>query len=654
MENFFIALGVLLVGGVLPLFFYRLFRLMKVIYITVTVLGSVIGLCAVLPVFGHREVATVSWPWLHLFALSFSLDSLSAFFVLPIVVICPLTAIYAFHYMDKERRSTRTAVNFFFFSLLIVSMALVATADNIITFALVWEVMSLSSFFLVMYEYQRETTRKAGYLYLVFAQAGALLIFAAFAVAYSHSGSFAFESFAAIPAEAKLVVFFLALIGFGSKAGIFPFHIWLPHAHPAAPSHISAVMSGVMIKMGIYGIIRLYSLLQVNDIIFGRTVLLFGIVSGVLGVVYALGKHDIKKLLAYHSVENIGIILIGAGIGMIGLATGRPVMAGFGFAGCLLHVLNHSIFKSLLFMGTGAILHTTESRHIDQMGGLIKRMPITGRTFLVGSISISGLPPFNGFISEFLIYYAAFQGLSLSGSTFILMMLAIISLALIGGLAAACFSKVVGIVFLGEPRTEGAAGASESGLSMTLPMVMLASACLVIGIFPQTFIELAFQGLRDMHGYTPVADNLIAGISCNLALAARLLFVLLAASLILRKVFYRRKEVAAGPTWGCGFTRPTTRMQYTGTSYAMSIVDFFKPFVKVTTSYSGIPKIFPQRADYQSRVDDIAEIGLNRGVVGPLMKVLGRMRWIQHGNIQLYIGYIILAIVVMLFFLYNT
>jgi hydrogenase-4 component B len=651
METFFTALGLLSVGGLMPLFTHRLFKWMKAGYITITTLGCTVGLYAVWGAFRQQEILTISWSWLHLFSLSFSLDSLSAFFLLPIFFICPLTAIYSFHYMNKERQAGRTAVNLFFFTLLIVSMALVVTADNIISFALVWELMSLSSFFLVMYEYQRETTRKAGYLYFVFAQAGAMLIFAAFAVAYSHTGSFAFGEFARIPATAKLAVFFLALVGFGSKAGVFPFHIWLPHAHPAAPSHISAVMSGVMIKMGIYGIIRLYSLLQADDLIFGRTVLIFGIVSGILGVVYALGKHDIKKLLAYHSVENIGIILIGAGIGMMGIAMNRPVMAGFGFAGCLLHVLNHSIFKSLLFMGSGAILQKTKSRHIDQMGGLMKRMPITGRTFLVGSISISGLPPFNGFISEFLIYFAAFQGLDLNGSTFFLMMLAIISLALIGGLAAACFSKVIGVVFLGEPRSDKAARASESGLTMTLPMVVLALCCLVIGIYPQPFVNLAFQGLHDLHGYTSVAPGIILGLSGSLALGARLFLGLLALTMVLRRAFYHKKTLADGPTWGCGFTRPTARMQYTGTSYAMSIVGFFRPFAKVNTSYSGIREIFPREATYESRVDDIAEISLNQGMIGPLLKVLGRMRWIQHGNIQLYIGYIILTIIILLFFI---
>ena len=651
METFFIALGILLAGGVFPLFTHRLFNSMKAGYICITVMGCLFGLYALVTPLRNPGISAVSWPWLHVFTLSFSLDSLSAFFLIPIFFICPLTAVYSFHYMDKPSQSGRTAVSNFFFTLLIISMALVVTAGNIITFVLVWEIMSLSSFFLVMYEYQRETTRKAGYLYFIFAQAGAMFIFAAFAVAYSHTGSFSFDQFAGIPSQAKLIIFLLALVGFGSKAGIFPVHIWLPHAHPAAPSHISAVMSGVMIKMGIYGIIRLYSLLEVTDLVYGQTILIFGVVSGVLGVVYALGKHDIKRLLAYHSVENIGIILMGAGIGMIGVCSGNRLMAGLGFAGSLLHVLNHSIFKSLLFMGAGALLQKTKSRHIDQMGGLIKTMPITGKTFIVGAVSISGLPPFNGFISEFLIYLAAFQGLQQNGSIFILMMLSIIALALIGGLAAACFTKVIGIVFLGEPRSEKAAVTKECGFTMTLPMVVLAFSCLVIGILPEPFINLVFLSLRDMHGFVAVSPETVTGFARNLAFASRLFLGLLVFSMVVRKVCYIGKEVGRGPTWGCGFTRPTVRMQYTGTSYAMSIVDFFRPFVRVNTVYAGIKKIFPQRTTYETRVDDIAEITMNRGMIGPLLMVLGKMRWIQHGNIQLYIGYIIFTIVVLLFFI---
>ncbi len=624
---------------------------MKAGYIFITAIGSLIGLYAIwAPLQGGPSVSFSS-TWLHLFTLSFSLDSLSAFFLIPVFTICPLAALYSFHYMDNAEHCGRIAVNYFFLTLLIISMALVATADNIISFALAWESMSLSSFFLVMHEYQKSSTRKAGYIYFIFAHVGAMFIFAAFALAYSYTGSYDLLSFSAMPDSIKVVVFFLALVGFGSKAGIFPLHIWLPHAHPAAPSNISAVMSGVMIKIGIYGVFRLYASLSTTSLILGETILTLGILSGILGVVYALGKHDLKKLLAYHSVENIGIILIGAGVGMIGLAKGNMAMASFGLAGSLLHVLNHSIFKSLLFLGAGAVLQKTGIRHIDQLGGLMKSMPVTGKTFLIGSVSISGLPPFNGFVSEFLIYYGAFLGLTLTGSSFIFAMFAILSLAIIGGLAAACFSKVVGVVFLGEPRTEKTAAAEEAGCTVTLPMILLAAACLFIGIFPEPFILTVFQALTNITTLHSVGTDEIIVVAGNLAFISRLFLGVFILSMLLQKILYLKKEITRGPTWGCGYTQPTVKMQYTGTSYAMSIVDFFRPFVSIRTNYSGINRIFPGRTTYESHVDDIAESTLTDRIVSPLLYLLGKLRWIQHGHIQLYIGYIIVTIVVLLFFI---
>lgn len=648
MNIFLLSLAILIAGGTIPLLTHRQFLLTKWIYLLTTLLGCIIALTTLFSSTARLGGMAWAWTWLHSFTLEFSCDSLSFFFLLPIFFICPLAVIYSFSYFDKNENSLRTAVSFFCTNLLIVAMTLVTMAANILTFALVWEIMSLSSFVLVMYDYEKAMTRTAGYLYFLFAHAGALLIFAAFGVVFSHTGSMSFNQFATVPAEAKLIVFFLAFIGFGSKAGVFPLHIWLPHAHPAAPSHISAIMSGVMIKMGIYGILRMYSSLGSSDLIIGQVVLVFGMVSGVLGVLYALGKHNLKRLLAYHSVENIGIILMGAGLGMIGVAHGNVVMAGFGFAGALLHVLNHSIFKSLLFFGAGAVIKATGTSHVDQLGGLMKRMPATGQTFLIGSVSISGLPPFNGFVSEFLVYFAAFQGLAYSHVTLLLAILAIISLAVIGGLASFCFTKVVGIVFLGEPRTPRAAEAGEGDRYLTWPMGILAAVCLGIGLFPEKFIQLAFWGLTDVMQFGRVDAVLIETIGANLALGSRLFLVIFIVLVLVRKLLYRDKVIARGSTWGCGFTQPTTRIQYTGTSYARSVVNFFRPFAIVRETEVRLQKIFPGRTVYEARVDDVAEVGIYQGLALPLLTLLGKFRWIQHGNVQLYIGYIIAAISILL------
>ncbi len=652
MNLFFLALLLISAGGTQALATFRLYSLMKVGAVTAIIGGCALGACnAVWRLLQHADPVSYSHSWLQTFSFSLKIDAISAFFLVPVFIISAVAALYSFQYLNDAKRGAGTAINYFFYALLIISMALVACADNLITFALAWELMSVSSFFLVIYDVQKKATRDAGYIYFLFTQAGALFIFAGFGFLYSHTGNFGFEALASIPDSAKLIAFILILIGCGSKAGIMPLHIWLPYAHPAAPSHVSAVMSGVMIKMGIYGIVRFYLLLEPTSALFGQIIITLGTISGILGVVYAIGKHDIKRLLAYHSVENIGIILLGLGIGMLGTATGNKTMAAFGFAGGLLHVLNHSLFKSLLFMGAGAVIQQTGSASIDQLGGLMKKMPVTGRSFLIGSISISGLPPFNGFISEFLIYYGAFHGLHLQGTSFLFSVLAIISLATIGGLAAACFTKVVGVVFLGEPRSDFAARASEAGFFMVLPQLLLAALCLGIGIWPAHFVQVAFEASRAIPLLANYEPTQFMPIMTNISRTVILFFLLFFGITLLRKLFYVGKEVTSSGTWGCGFTQPTARMQYTGTSYGDSIVDFFRPFIRVEKKYSEIDKIFPGKTTYSSHVHDSSEIGMNTFLVRPVLYLLNKLRWIQHGNIQLYIGYIVLAIVVMLIFI---
>ncbi len=651
MDTLFVSIAVIFAGGVAGLLLYRQFTLMKVMAIALTLVGCGIGLSFTLPKLLSGAALAVSYDWLHIFTLAFKIDSIALFFLIPIFVIPPLALLYSFHYLENKEKSLRAGVSYFFFSILVSSMAMVVVSANMITFLLSWEIMSLSSFFLVMYNYEVYENRKAGYLYFIFAQGGAMFLFAAFALIYRHTVSFDFASFATIPEQLKLLVFIVAFIGFGSKAGIFPLHIWLPKAHPAAPSHISAIMSGVMIKMGIYGILRMYLLLDAPTPLIGQIVLITGMVTGVLGVVYALAKQDIKQLLAYSSVENIGIILIGLGIGMMGVSQQNQAMAFFGFAGALMHVFNHSIFKSLLFMGAGAVLHKAKTKNIEELGGLIKRMPVTGRSFLVGSVAISGLPPFSGFIGEFLIYYGAFEGLSSQHLPFILVVLAIVSLAVIGGLATACFTKVVGLAFLGEPRTEKAAGSKEAGFTMGFTMVIMAITCLVIGVLPEPFVRLAFLGIKDIPATAGFSTDSFIVIIQHISKTAALFIGLFILVSFLRKMLYVKKEITASGTWGCGFTQPTVRMQYTGTSYAAEMIDFYRPFVPVKSSYSGIDKIFPGKTTWTTKVSDIAESNYLEYLIKPMFSFIHKLKWIQHGNIQLYISYIIVAIIVLLLFL---
>ena len=355
--------------------------------------------------------------------------------------------------------------------------------------------------------------------------------------------------------------------------------------------------------------------------------------------------------MAYHSVENIGIILIGIGIGIIGLTANNPLMAVLGFTGGLLHVLNHAILKSLLFMGAGVVLHKTGTRTIDALGGLLKNMKVTGVTFLVGSLAISGLPPLNGFVSEFFIYMGSFRGVATETPVFVLSLLAIVSLAVIGGLALACFTKVVGVVFQGEPRSQAAREVDEKGPTMLLPMIALAAACAVIGIYPGAFMFMALKGVAALGLETSrFSVEPFARISADITLGATLFLAALLIIVALRRVFYQGKPIGSGGTWGCGFTQPTTRMQYTGSSYAASILEFFKPAAPLEENHPPVQGLFPKPTHYHSHVHDIIERHLERTIVNPVMWLFDKLRWIQHGDIHLYIGYILLAIVVLLFF----
>ena len=652
MSQFFGSLLLILLGGLCSLFLVKQAKFARITTVFLLSAGCLLGLIDAVTKLVQSGTTAASFKYLNVFSLSFQIDGFSAFFLVAIFAVSLLSAIYSFHYMEQSTKALRTAVNYFFFSILIASMALVVTAANMITFMLSWEIMSLSSFFLVIYKHRSLENRKAGLLYFVFSHVGAMFIFAAFGIIYSYTGSFGFEAIGNIPETAKILIFIFSFIGFGSKAGVFPFHVWLPHAHPAAPSHISAVMSGVMIKTGIYGILKMYMLLNFHTPLFGYIVLVFGAVSGVLGVVYALGQHDIKRLLAYHSVENIGIILIGIGIGMIGVSSKNPLMAVLGFSGGILHVLNHSIFKSLLFMGAGMVLHKTGTRSIDALGGLIKNMKITGTTFIIGSLAISGLPPFNGFVGEFLIYLGGFKGVALDKTAFSMSVFAIISLAVIGGLALACFTKVVGVVFQGEPRTKASENVDEKGTSMLTSMVILAGACVVIGIFPRIFIQMSMKAVSSLGlGYAPISLAPFEQISSNITVSALIFLVLLFIVIAIRSFFYKGKVITKSGTWGCGFTQPTAKMQYTGSSYASFILDFFRPAAPLDEDHPKIIGRFPVKTYYTSHVNDIAELHMKRVIVDPVLFLFDKLRWIQHGDIHLYIGYILLAIILLLFFI---
>jgi formate hydrogenlyase subunit 3/multisubunit Na+/H+ antiporter MnhD subunit len=502
MATFFLGVGVLVAGGVGALALARA-RWASTVGAGGAVAGCALALSPSLQALLGRPVDPVRWSWsIPGGTLSFALDPLSGFFLLPTLVLAAAAAVYGHEYLRASAPPEGLGEAWLCYNLLVVSMALTLVAQNGVLFLLAWETMALTSFFLVVFERDKGGVRRAGWTYLVATHLGGAALLAMFVLAAGAAGSFEFSDLARLavePSGFKGLIFLLAVVGFGTKAGFVPLHVWLPEAHPAAPSHVSAVMSGVMIKTGIYGLVRLLVLLGPPAVWWGWLLVGIGVTSGILGVLFALAQHDLKRLLAYHSVENVGIITLGLGLGTVGLAAGMPALTVLGFGGGLLHVLNHALFKGLLFLGAGCVLRAAATREIDRLGGLLRRMPWTGACFLVGAAAIAGLPPLNGFVSEFLIYLGAFRGAvgAAGAATVIVPALATIgALALIGGLAAACFTKAFGIVFLGEPRTAAAEAAHEAGAAMRGPMVALAAACVIIGLLPRVAIRVVLSPLQ--------------------------------------------------------------------------------------------------------------------------------------------------------------
>jgi formate hydrogenlyase subunit 3/multisubunit Na+/H+ antiporter MnhD subunit len=616
------------------------------------ILGSLCGVVpAVLVAMGAPpQVLRLAWD-VPFGSFYLRLDALSAFFLLPIFLICSLAAVYGTEYLTAYRGIKSSAPAWFFFSLLTAAMVVVVLACNAILFLVAWELMALSSFFLVSFEDEKESTRQAGWIYLVASHIGTAFLLVLFVLLGKSTGSLDFDHFNAVAGAG--ILFLLALAGFGTKAGFVPLHVWLPEAHPAAPSHVSAVMSAVMIKTGIYGLLRILTFLGGSQAWWGWTLCLVGLSSGIVGVLLALAQHDLKRLLAYHSVENIGIIALGLGIGLIGLSHGAPFIAVVGFAGALLHVLNHGLFKGLLFLGAGNIAHATHTREIDFLGGLLRRMPATGTTFLVGAVAIAGLPPLNGFISEYLIYLASFKGLfSLDSPSRVPLLITISGLALIGGLALACFTKAFGIVFLGQPRSNCVANAHEVKLAMVAPGVALAAGCILIGLFGAIVVRTMGALIANVTGLplTEVGQYLAEGANSisRISYFGAALIGLAAALSFGRAMALKRRRVSICPTWDCGYLEPSPRMQYTASSFAQPLTENFKMLLQTEQVLDGPLGLFPQRAEFDSHTDD----PYKSNIFGPAFYAIScGMAWLrplQQGKVQLYVLYIAVTLLVLL------
>ena len=596
--------------------------------------------------------------------LVLNLDALGAFFLILIGLGAVPASIYGIGYTEiyeKEDVSLRLLGTMY--HLFLLSMSIVTMAGNVLTFLMMWEGMSLTSYFLVITENGEKKTMRAGNWYAGMTHAGLALLLAAFVLLLNGgSGSFADmrSTSANLPAGVRDAIFVLAFLGFGSKAGVMPLHVWLPRAHPAAPSHVSALMSGVMIKLGVYGILRVVlDLLGGGPAWWGSLILGFGVVSAVLGMLYALMERDLKRLLAYSSVENIGIILIGVGAGLVFQSYGFMALAGLSLVAGLYHSLNHTGFKGLLFLGAGSVLYATHTRNMENMGGLIKLMPWTALFFLIGSAAISALPPLNGFVSEWMIFQSLLAGFNIPKPELAIMMpVAVGMVALTSGLAAACFVKAFGISFLAMPRSTEAENAHEAPLSMLLGMAILALACIFLGVAPTIVVPFLGKAIAGI-GHLP---QIMPALTFNLSLqtpdafgqispAVGALGLVLIMGLIPLGlwIFRVNRSSRQGETWGCGRSGQTSRMEYTATAFAEPLrrvfAQLYRPSRELSIDFNPESKYFIESIEYKSEITPL----FDRWFYDPFLRLIryisSHVQRLQAGSLHLYLVYIAILLI---------
>jgi hydrogenase-4 component B len=670
-----LALCLYAFGAVGSLVAFRRERIANLVGFGSAMAAGVSGLAAALLALGGRptpEAATFElWPSLVPYVkLTVKLDALGAFFLLILSILAVALSVYSFGYVRGFYGRKSVGGLGAFYNALLLATSLVFTSSNAFFFLIAWEIMALTAYCLVSFEHEKTEARNAGVLYFIMSHIGTGCLILGFLLLFQASGDYSFEGFRSLGAklspERRDAAFLLFLFGFGVKAGIIPLHIWLPAAHPVAPSNASALLSGVLIKTGIYGLTRvLFDFLRTPPNWWGVTVLTIGTISAVLGVLYALMEHDLKRLLAYHSIENIGIILMGLGASLMFLHNGHPVLATLALIAGLYHTINHAVFKALLFLGAGAVLHSTHTRNMEEMGGLIKRMPATAFFFLMGAVAISALPPLNGFVSEWLTYQSLLQGFGTTESLVKIMFpLAGAMLALTGALAAACFVKAFGISFLAQPRSHEAAEAHEAAPTMLLGMSLLTAVCVFLGLFPTLFLNLFDPLTQQLTGQQLSAQLNVAGgwvlgsLQANGGTVSTLGLTLtgtclLPIPLVLWLLFGRKSQVRIGPTWDCGLRGLTPQMEYTATGFSKPIRMIFKalfrPRREVQREYDYSP-YFAKNLRFESHIEEAFVTRIYRPLNRTILRLSRRMRALQAGSIQAYLIYIFVTLLLLLMF----
>ena len=588
---------------------------------------------------------------------SLAVDKLSALMLIIIAVASVATVLYSKGYVAGylERYSeAHISMHYTALVTLVVSMMFVVVSSGGFSFLFAWELMTIASFMLILFEADRQEVRRAALNYLVMMHIGFLFLVVGFVMLYNVTGSANFAAINAYYEHANLLPLFVILfIGFGMKAGLFPMHIWLPEAHPAAPSHVSAIMSGVMIKTGVYGIIRIMQVEELRaDMLFtiGLIVLVSGAVTGLWGVILAAMQNDIKRLLAYSSIENVGVILIGLGIAAVGHAAGSPLVGMCGMCGALLHMVNHSLFKTMLFFSAGNIYSKMHTTAMNQMGGLAKHMPITAILMLFATVAICALPPLNGFVSELLIYIGMFNGVS-NGYEVLYSVTGIIVLSLIGGIVVLAFTKLYSVVFLGSPRSHHVAESTEVDSLRIVSMSIPAAFILIIGLAPQYVIRpIAHVAEEVTNSVNTIAVEHFAPTLESLSYVSIAFILVVTLLFFIKRRAQRNRTIAEGPTWGCGFTAVNTRMQYTGESFSEGLENIGKPLMKTTVDGRAVDKdeIFPLPHRYRIRHKDKVDSLLGRWWVQMMHRINEYVMRLRTGKVNNYITFALLFFVVVL------
>jgi formate hydrogenlyase subunit 3/multisubunit Na+/H+ antiporter MnhD subunit len=587
--------------------------------------------------------------------IALRIDPLCAWFLL-IMNFTSVTAIlYGTQYLKAYNADpSRLSVHFASYLLNHFAMIFIYIVQNTLAFLCFWEIMAVTAFMMVIFDHHKMETLKAGINYLIQSHISILFLMLGFIWVNFKTGSFDFLAIAQFsslvqPALA-FVLFFLFFFGFAIKAGFIPFHTWLPYAHPAAPSHVSGLMSGVIIKLGIYGIARMILLIEMNYTLVGVVILVISLLSGIYGVMLAITQHNLKRLLAYHSIENIGIIGVGIGLGTIGKGLGNEYLEFAGFGGAFLHTLNHSLFKSLLFYMAGAVYQVTHQLNIEKLGGIIKKMPQTSLLFLAASVAICGLPPFNGFISEFLIFTGLFSAIHLNShlSFTVLIILSVFGLVIIGGLALFCFTKAFSVVFLGSARSVYPEEIKERNFKTLLPGYLVLFLIFTIGLFPHFFIYgvskvigLFSGNLSHMHPvpYFVTLMQKVGFTSWGIIILAFLVYRV--------KKFITSKSVSTvRPTWGCGYETASSKLQYTSTSFSRSFRELVNPLLKVHRYEDKIKTIVPGKVRVEMHIIDKLEFYFIDEPVKHLRSFIGRFKFLQNGSVQFYILYGVVFILI--------